>query len=105
MKRRTKVGEINNGQIAEWLSREAENASYPIQRALRSAGRAAFLRTEEASALAAQKRSLTELPKVGPILEKQILKWLAHPPAAVEEVPEIRRGFLTWAEELLKWAR
>jgi DNA polymerase (family X) len=61
-------------------------------------GRAAFLWTEEAFALAAQNRSLIELPKVGPFLEKQILKWFAVPPSMIEDVPEIRRGFLTWTE-------
>jgi histidinol phosphatase-like PHP family hydrolase len=97
MKRRAKEREVDNRRIAEWLACEADRASYPIQRALRAAGRAAFLWPEEASALAAQKRSLTALPKVGPFLERQILNWLARPPAE-EVVPEIREGFLTWTE-------
>lgn len=97
MKRRAKESGVDNRRIAEWLACEAERASYPIQRAMRAAGRAAFLWPEEASALAAQKRSLTTLPKVGPFLEKQILNWLTRPPAE-EAVPEIREGFLTWTE-------
>lgn len=97
MKKRVKERTIDNRDIAEWLACEAERASYPIQRAMRSAGRAAFLWPEEASELLKRKRSLTELPKVGPFLEKQIANWLAHPPAE-ESIPEIRRGFLTWTE-------
>src|SRR5689334_23950420 len=64
---------------------------------MRAAGRAAFLWPQEASELLKRKRSLTELPKIGPFLEKQIVDWLEHPPAE-EAVPEIRRGFLTWTE-------
>jgi len=97
VKKRAKERAIDNRTVAEWLACEAERASYPIQRAMRSAGRAAFLWPEEASALVKQKRSLTELPKVGPFLEKQIVHWIAHPPME-ESVPEIRRGFLTWTE-------
>jgi len=97
VKKRAKERGIDNRKIAEWLACEAERASYPIQRAMRSAGRAAFLWPEEAPELLSQKRSLTELPKVGPFLEKQIANWLAHPPVE-EAIPEIRRGFLTWTE-------
>src|SRR5258706_2616299 len=56
------------------MSREAENAKYPVQRALRAAGRAAFLWPEEVSNLVRQKRRLSE------------------------PVPEIRRNFFTWSE-------
>jgi histidinol phosphatase-like PHP family hydrolase len=97
VKKRAKEQEVDNRKIAEWLACEAERASYPIQRAMRSAGRAAFLWPEEVPELLKQKRSLTELPKVGPFLEKQIVNWLVHPPAE-ETVPEIRQGFLTWTE-------
>jgi putative hydrolase len=88
---------VDNRHIAEWLAGEAERASHPIQRAMRAAGRAAFLWPEEVSDLVEQRRSLTELPKVGPFLERQIATWLAHPPPEAS-IPEIRRGFLTWTE-------
>jgi histidinol phosphatase-like PHP family hydrolase len=97
VKKRAQERGVDNRLIAEWLACEAEHASHPIQRALRAAGRAAFLWPEEAADLVKQKRSLTELPKVGPFLERQILNWLAHPPTG-EAVPEIRQGFLTWTE-------
>jgi len=97
VKKRAKERAIDNRNIAEWLACEAERASYPIQRAMRSAGRAAFLWPREASELLKEKRSLTDLPKVGPFLEKQIVDWLAHPPPE-ETIPEIRCGFLTWTE-------
>lgn len=97
MKKRFKEREVNNGEIAEWLSRAAEEATHPVQRALRAAGRAAFLWPEEAAQLSQQERSLTELPKVGPFLEKQILAWLERSPEA-GPVPDIRADFLTWTE-------
>jgi histidinol phosphatase-like PHP family hydrolase len=97
VKPRTKDRKADNRRIAEWLACESERASYPIQRALRAAGRAAFLWPEEATDLIAQQRSLTELSKVGPFLERQIRDWLANPPSE-EAVPEMRQGFLTWTE-------
>jgi histidinol phosphatase-like PHP family hydrolase len=97
VKRRAKDLEIDNSQLAEWLSREADNAKYPVQRALRAAGRAAFLWPEEVSDLVRQKRRLSEIHKLGPFLEKQILNWIENPPAS-GPVPEIRRDFFTWSE-------
>ena len=41
---------------------------------------------------------ITELPAVGPYLNKQILNWLEHPPDLDWAIPEIRRNFLTIAE-------
>lgn len=92
----------DNGEIAELLSREAEDASHFIQRALRRAARSAFLWPEEASDLISQGRSLTELAHVGPFLEKKIRGWIeerTHPSAP----PDIRAQFLTMtkARELL----
>src|SRR4051794_39312551 len=81
MRRRT-PGELGNSDIAELLAAEAEKASYPLQRALRKAGRSAFLWPVEAAELARQNRSLTELRAIGPFLEKLILGWLDSPPEA-----------------------
>src|SRR5262245_29774500 len=88
------VTAFDNGSIAELLSQKAEEASYPVRKALRRAGRAAFLWQEEAAALLKQGRSLIELPSVGPYLSALISGWIENPPA-VAESPEIRRGFLT----------
>jgi histidinol phosphatase-like PHP family hydrolase len=96
-KPRAKANQITNSTIAEWLSRDGDSAGYPLQRALRSAGRAAFLWPEEIPDLIRKKRRLTELHKLGPFLEKQIRNWLAHPPAE-EPVPDLRQEFLTWTE-------
>jgi histidinol phosphatase-like PHP family hydrolase len=90
----TKRNKLDNAAIAELLSREAEEASYPLQTALRRAARAAFLWPEEATDIAAAGRSLTQLPSVGPHLEKLLRAWLARPPK-LGPVPEIRRGFIT----------
>src|SRR2546423_7867103 len=81
-------GHLSNAQIAELLAAEADKASYPVQRALRKAGRSAFLWPMEAAELARQKRSLTELRGIGPYLEKVIKNWLEKPPQipASEEI-------------------
>jgi histidinol phosphatase-like PHP family hydrolase len=94
---------LTNGDIAELLATEAENASYPVQRALRKAGRAAFLWPREAAEMAQEEQSLTELRGVGPYIEKLILGWLQDPPR-IPQRQEIRRGFLTWpqAQQILE---
>lgn len=89
-----KGGLLDNAAIAELLAREAESASHFVQKALRRAARLAFIWPEEATALAAERRSLTELPGVGPHLEKIIHGWIDKPPAPPKP-PEIRSGFLT----------
>ena len=88
---------LSNGDIAELLAVAAEDAAYPVQRALRRAGRAAFFWPEEASELLKQNRSLTELSGVGPFLEKQIRQWFADPPRTLSR-PELRENFFTWTE-------
>ena len=83
--------------IAELLSREAEAAASPLQRALRRAARRAFLWPEQAAELVAQGRSLTELSGIGPYLEKVIRRWLDQPePLAAP--PAIRRDFISLAQ-------
>src|SRR5690349_14878448 len=80
--------------IAELLASESEKARPPLQKALRRAARRAFLWPEEAAEIVRQKRSLTELPGVGPTLEKYILRWIDDPPE-LPPPPPIRDGFLT----------
>lgn len=89
-----KLHTLTNSDIAELLAREAEHAKMPAQKALRAASRRAFMWPEEAAELVQQGRSLTELPKVGPFIDKVIQRWLDNPPA-VPDPPEIRRQFLT----------
>jgi histidinol phosphatase-like PHP family hydrolase len=94
---RAAVSTLTNSNISELLATEAESAKQPLQRAFRRAARKAFLWTEEASDLAQTGRSLTELPGIGPYLEKIMLKWLERPPA-VPIPPDLRADFFTWTE-------
>jgi histidinol phosphatase-like PHP family hydrolase len=88
---------LTNSNISELLAIEAESAKQPLQRAFRRASRRAFLWTEEASDLVRAGRSLTELPGVGPYLEKVILKWLEST-SSIPTPPDIRKDFFTWTE-------
>jgi histidinol phosphatase-like PHP family hydrolase len=85
---------LSNAAIAELLALKAENASYPLQKALRRAARSAFLWPEEAARLVAARRSLTELASVGPYLQKILKAWILNPPK-IPPAPPIRRAFLT----------
>jgi histidinol phosphatase-like PHP family hydrolase len=85
---------LSNSQIAELLALAAEKAKMPLQKALRRASREAFLWPLEASTLVEQGRSLTELPGVGPHLNRIILGWIEASPT-LSKPPEIRRSFLT----------
>ena len=94
----------SNAEIAELLSREANEASYVLQRAYRRAARSAFLWEVEVRDLVAEKRPLTELAHVGPFLQKQIRQWIRrrqHPPRP----PPLRKEFLTLAESRLRLAK
>lgn len=93
---------LENHIIAELLAREAEQVSFPAQRALRRASRRAFLWEEEAAELANAGRPLTELTGVGPYIEKHILGWLGKPPQEIK-IPSIRSNFstLTQARRIL----
>jgi DNA polymerase (family 10) len=88
---------LRNAQLAELLARSAESEQAHRRRALERAARAAFYWPDEASALAAEERPLTELRAVGPWVAQRIATWLADAPDAPEP-PELRRGFLTLAE-------
>ena len=94
----------SNAELAELLSREANEASYVLQRAYRRAARSAFLWEAEARDLVTKKRPLTELAHVGPFLQKQIGQWIRrrqHPPRP----PPLRKEFLTLAESRLRLAK
>jgi histidinol phosphatase-like PHP family hydrolase len=85
---------FDNSSIAELLAIEGDSARPPLQKAFRRASRRAFLWPEEAAQLLRERRSLTELPGVGPYLEKIIRRWIEHPPG-IPTPPELRNGFLT----------
>jgi histidinol phosphatase-like PHP family hydrolase len=88
---------LRNSAIAELLALAAEKAKMPLQKALRRASRKAFLWPDEASLLLEQGRSLTELPGVGPHLNRIIRGWI-EAPSEISDPPEIRRSFLTLTE-------
>src|SRR6185312_8483692 len=89
-------GWLPNSAIAELLAVAAETAKMPLQKALRRASRKAFLWEEEAALLVLQGRPLTELPGVGPSLDRIIRRWIENPPDV--STPQIRKGFLTLPE-------
>src|SRR5689334_15875850 len=78
------------------LAREAHNAKQPLQRALRRASRRAFLWPHEAADLLERGDSLTQLPGIGPSLNRLLVQWLDKCPENIEP-PPIRADFLTLA--------
>src|SRR5438105_5730421 len=99
MAKTTVIQRLTNVAIAELLALAAEKARMPLQKALRRASRKAFLWDKETTDLLDEDRSLTELPGVGPHLDRIIRDWIANPPS-VAEAPEIRKGFLSLPQAL-----
>lgn len=89
--------QLRNADISELLATAAENARPSAQKAFRRAARKALLWSEEISELHASGRPLTEMPGVGPYLERVIGGWLDSPPTPLA-VAEIRQHFLTWTQ-------
>lgn len=89
---------LSNRELSELLARAAEEEAGHRQRAFERAAMSAYTWPVEASQVEAAGRSLTELRSVGPWLARRILTWLEDPPDPVPEPPEIRQGFLTYAE-------
>jgi histidinol phosphatase-like PHP family hydrolase len=87
-------GDLSNSAIAELLARAAEDAKMPLQKALRRASRKALFWEEEASVVLAQQGTLTDLPGIGPSLNRIIRSWIENPPSTGTP-PDIRRHFLT----------
>jgi hypothetical protein len=85
---------LTNSQVFELLATAGEDAKPPLSRAYRRASRWVLLWPEVASSLYQAGRSLTELPGVGPYLEKAIGKWIESSPT-VGSPPDIRENFLT----------
>jgi histidinol phosphatase-like PHP family hydrolase len=88
---------LTNSQIAELLAVAAEDAPAPLNKAYRRASRKALLWPEEVSTLLQEDRALTELPGVGPYLNKIISRWMEWSPA-VAKPPDVRANFLTRTE-------
>ena len=98
VKRRARTASLlDNKTIAALLVAEAQNASGHLQRAFRRAARLAFLWPVEAQELVTTQKSLTELPGVGPHLEKVITRWIEFPPDLPDDSP-LTTDFLTLAE-------
>jgi putative hydrolase len=85
---------LTNSQISELLANAGEDAKPPLSKAYRRASRKVLLLPEEASLLYQARRSLTELPGVGPYLEKAIRTWIESSPV-VPSPPDIPENFLT----------
>ncbi|MEX0984056.1 MAG: PHP domain-containing protein [Actinomycetota bacterium] len=86
-----------NDVIGELLRLAAAEESGHRRLALERAAHEAPMWPEEAAALAAAGRPLTELRSVGPWVAEKIASWLEDPPPAPEP-DENRRGYLTWAK-------
>jgi hypothetical protein len=80
---------LTNSQIAELLAIAAEDAPAPLDRANRRASKKVLLWPVEVSTLLNEDRSLTELPGVGPYLNKIISRWIELSPA-VANPPAVR---------------
>ncbi len=88
---------LTNDDLSELLWRAGDEESGHRRLALRRASRAARSWTEEASAVDAAGRSLTELTGVGAWVAEKIRAWLDDPPPAPEPDPT-RQGFLTLSQ-------
>jgi histidinol phosphatase-like PHP family hydrolase len=88
---------VTNRQLAELLALEADKFGPPLNRAMRRASRLSLSWPVEVAWLWAQGESIQSLPGVGPVLGKQITRWLEEPPAPVEELPPLRADFLSLA--------
>jgi histidinol phosphatase-like PHP family hydrolase len=90
---------LTNAQIAELLARRGDETDGPRQRAYRRSSAAAFVWPEEAAAVHAESRPLTELTYVGDRLAARIAGWIEDPPE-LPEPPTSRRNFITLADVL-----
>jgi histidinol phosphatase-like PHP family hydrolase len=88
---------LTNAQLAELCALTSEDLTGNKEKALRRASRKAYQWPEEAAALVAGDRSLTELDGVGPYVAAQLQGWLENPPEEIPEPPPIRSGFVTFA--------
>ena len=69
------------------MAREAEQAKQPLQRALRRASRRAFLWPVEVEDMVRKGEGLTQLARIGPCLNKLLLRWLRKAPETMAALP------------------
>ncbi len=87
---------LSNARLADLLYGASFEYTENKAKALRRAGRYALVWPQEAAAVVAAGRSLTEFPAVGPWVARQITEWLEDPPELAEP-DELRTGFNTFA--------
>ncbi|MGH2690761.1 MAG: PHP domain-containing protein, partial [Actinomycetota bacterium] len=87
----------DNRRLADLLYAASVEAAGHMAQALRRASRRALEWPEQAYAVAASGRSLTELAGIGPVLAGMLGAWISDPPPAPERDPS-REGFLTMAD-------
>jgi histidinol phosphatase-like PHP family hydrolase len=92
-----------NGELSRLLGIAAGEATGHLAQALRRASRRALGWPEEAAALHAAGRSLTELDGIGPVLAEMLTRWVEDPEQRPDQgsAPQpdpLRSGFLTLAE-------
>lgn len=85
---------LTNARLADLLYDASGSFTDQKARALRRAARYALVWPEEAAAIFAAGRSLTELPAVGPWIARTVEGWLEEPPEPGDE-DERRSGFIT----------
>jgi putative hydrolase len=90
---------FTNADIAECLALVANEYTDHRKSALKKGSRAAFMWDEEAEAVLASGRSLTDLPRIGPWLARLIEGWIEDPPGHPEKSP-LRRDFMTMSQAL-----
>jgi putative hydrolase len=88
---------LTNTGIAELLAQRGDETEGPRQRAYRRSSAAAFVWPEEAAALLADGRPLTELRYVGDRLAARIRDWIESDASPPEPPPE-RSGYITLAD-------
>lgn len=91
------AGPPDNRRLADLLHAASVEATGHMAQALRRAARRALEWPEQAWAVVASGRSLTELAGIGPVLAGTLAAWIADPPPAPGPDPS-REGFLTLAD-------
>jgi histidinol phosphatase-like PHP family hydrolase len=85
---------VTNRDLGELLARQAEEHEDPLRKAFKRASRLSLFWKEEASELLKIGRSLTELPAIGPFLERFVRSWIENPPDIFNPEP-LRADFLS----------
>jgi putative hydrolase len=93
------VSPVRNDELSALLEDEATREMTAHRRqALDRAAKEAWRWPEEAAALLAAGRELTELRSVGPWVAAHIERWIDEPPQEIPALDGTRRGFLTYAQ-------